>query len=65
MVNTSLLSRKEAAHYLGVAEATLASWKSQGRYGLPVVMVGRLPRYRRDDLDAWLASRTVSVAIAA
>ena len=59
---TRLLNRKEAAEYLGLAENTLAVWKSTRRYDLPVVMVGRLPRYRQSDLDSWLASRTVGVA---
>ncbi len=36
-----LLSRKEAAAYLGVAEQTLAIWKTTGRYSLPVVKIGR------------------------
>lgn len=58
-----LLNRKQAAEYLGLAENTLAVWKSTTRrYDLPVVMVGRLPRYRQSDLDSWLASRTVGVA---
>ncbi len=56
----NLLSRKEAASYLGVAEQTLAIWKTTKRYNLPVVKVGRLVRYKQADLDAFIASRTVS-----
>ena len=41
-----LLTRKEAAEYLGVKELTLALWKSTKRYDLPVVKVGRLAKYR-------------------
>lgn len=52
-----LLSRKEAAAYLGVTEQTLAVWKSTKRYNLPAFQVGRLVKYDRRDLDAWLASR--------
>ncbi len=52
-----LLSRKEAAAYLGVAEQTLAIWKTTGRYSLPVVKIGRLAKYRKSDLDAFIASR--------
>lgn len=51
---TDLLSRKEAAVYLGVAEGTLAVWKSTGRYKLPILKIGRLVRYRIADLDAFL-----------
>jgi excisionase family DNA binding protein len=54
-----LLSRKEAAAYLGVTEQTLAIWKCTKRYALPVVKVGRLVRYKRTDLDAFITKRTV------
>lgn len=57
-VNPALLSRKEAAVYLGVSEQTLAIWKSTGRYALPVVKVGRLAKYRRSDLDGFLERNT-------
>jgi excisionase family DNA binding protein len=53
-----LMSRAEAADYIGVKAQTLAVWACAGRYGLPFVKVGRLCRYRRSDLDAWLARRT-------
>lgn len=56
---SDLLTRQEAAKYIGVEPETLAVWKCTGRYNLPCVMVGRLPRYRKSDLDAWLTSRTV------
>lgn len=50
-----LLSRREAANYLGVGERTLANWKCAKRYGLPVVKIGRLAKYRRSDLDLFIA----------
>jgi len=53
-----LLTRDQAAAYLGVSVGTLAVWATTGRYSLPVVKVGRLVRYRRTDLDAWLDERT-------
>lgn len=52
-----LLTVNEAAIYLGVAVQTLHNWRSTGRYRLPCLRVGRLVRYRRSDLDAWLESR--------
>lgn len=55
--NHELLTRKEAAAYLGVAEKTLAMWKWSGRYGLPFVKIGRLVKYRKSDLDAFIAQR--------
>jgi excisionase family DNA binding protein len=54
-----LLTRKEAAEILGVKPETLTVWKSRRRYNLPVVKVGRLVRYRYDDLMAFIARRTV------
>jgi excisionase family DNA binding protein len=53
-----LLNRKEAAEFLGIKEMTLAIWQSTKRYGLPVVKVGRLVRYRRSDLLAFIENRT-------
>ena len=55
-----LLTRNAAAEYIGVKPQTLAVWATTGRYNLPVVHVGRLVRYRREDLDAFLASRTAT-----
>lgn len=55
-----LLSRKEAAAYLGVAEQTLALWKCTGRYGLKCVKIGRLVKYRKQDLDAFIGKNLVS-----
>jgi excisionase family DNA binding protein len=49
----------EAAAYLGIAFSTLSTWRCTKRYPLPYIKVGRSVRYRRADLDAFLASRTV------
>ena len=51
-----LLSRREAAAYLGVTEQTLAIWKCTGRQSLPCVKIGRLVKYRLADLDAFITS---------
>ena len=59
---SKLLTRTEAAEYLGVRAQTLATWHVTGRYHLPVVKVGRSVRYRLADLEAWLASRTIGAA---
>jgi excisionase family DNA binding protein len=55
--DNELLSRREAAAYLGIAENTLAIWKSSGRYNLPYIKLGRLVKYRRVDLDAFIMNR--------
>jgi|JI6StandDraft_1071083.scaffolds.fasta_scaffold862619_1 predicted DNA-binding transcriptional regulator AlpA len=52
-----LLSRKEAANFLGLKESTLATWKSTKRQYLPVVKVGRLARYRMSDLLDYINNR--------
>lgn len=54
-----LLTRKQAAHYLGIAVSTLAIWASVKRYNLPYVKIGHLVKYRRVDLDDFIKSRTV------
>ena len=51
---------KSAAEVLGVKASTLGHWRSVGRYDLQYMKVGRLVRYRLDDLAAFLASRTCS-----
>ncbi len=53
-----LLTPPEAAAYIGVTENTLSVWRCVGRYAIPFIKVGRLVRYRRSDLEAWLESRT-------
>jgi excisionase family DNA binding protein len=54
---SELMTRKEAAIYLGVSEMTLAIWKSTGRYSVRVYKIGRLAKYKKSDLDAFIASR--------
>lgn len=61
-MNANLVPPKEAANYLHVKDSTLAAWRSEGRYNLPFVKVGRRVFYRREDLDAFLMSRTHTVA---
>ncbi len=58
---SDLLSRREAAKYLGVAEQTLAVWKCNKRVDIPVIQVGRLIKYRRTDLDRFLNANTVGI----
>ena len=53
-----LLDDKAAAAHLQVSPGTLSVWRSTGRYNLPFLKIGRKVRYRRSDLDAWMAART-------
>ena len=43
---------------LGISPVTATKWRA-GAMGPPFIKVGRLVRYRRADVDAWLESRTV------
>ena len=53
-----LLSANEAAEILGVHASTLATWRCIHTYQLPYVKVGRLVKYRRSDVEAFIDSRT-------
>ena len=57
-----LLSRAEAATYLGIKPQTMAVWASTKRYPIPFVKVGRLVRYRKQDLDAFITARSVGAS---
>lgn len=53
-----LLSPNEAARILGVTEAALSRFRYEGR-GPAFVRVGKLVRYSREDLMAWIKGQTV------
>ena len=59
-LNPELLTQVEAAAFLGLEAKTLAVWRSTKRYPLSYVKVGRLIRYYKADLIAFLESRRVS-----
>ena len=54
LLKECLLTRKQAAEFLGVKEHTLAVWACSKRYDLPYVKVGRLVKYRYSDLLAFV-----------
>ncbi len=52
-----VMDRRDAARYLGLAHATLATLATRGG-GPPFLRYSaRCVRYRRADLDAWMAAR--------
>lgn len=54
--SSDLLNEKEVAIELGIAAGTLRNWRSL-RIGIPYVKLGkRAVRYRRADVDAFIAS---------
>ena len=56
---SDLLTREQAAQYLGLKPQTMSVWACTKRYGLPYLKVGSLVRYRRADLDGFLEARTI------
>jgi len=57
-MDAKLLTSDDVADILGVDPHTLAGWRCTGRYDLPYVKTGRLARYRRTDVDAFIEKRT-------
>ena len=55
----TLVNRAEAAAYLGVSKGTLEVWACTKRYPLPYVKIGRLVKYRKSVLRAFIKSRTI------
>ena len=58
------LTTSEAAHFLHVQPATLEQWRWNGR-GPNFVKIGRVCRYRLQDLEAFLEARIFSSTTAA
>jgi len=50
-----LLSIEETADFLGISKNTLYEWIVQKR--IPHLKVGRLVKFRREELDEWLKKR--------
>jgi excisionase family DNA binding protein len=60
MNDLQLLTTKQVSKLLGISEQTLAIWRSNKRYSLAYVKVGRYVRYRLSDVMSFVQSRTVS-----
>lgn len=52
----ALLTPRECGTLLGIGARTLANWRCEG-FGPPFSKVGSRVRYRKEDVDAWVASR--------
>ncbi len=55
------LPPRAVAELLNVAEGTLAAWRSSGRVPLPYLKFGGLVRYRRSDVEAFVAANVRNV----
>ncbi len=51
-----LLNTAEAAQYIGITPGTLEVWRCVKRHDIAHLKIGRLIRYRKTDLDTFLAS---------
>lgn len=58
-----IFSNTVAAEYIGVTPRTLEVWRCTKRYQIPFIKVGRLVKYRKSALDAFLESRTVGAEV--
>ena len=56
-----MMTRREAAAYLGLRPATLEAWASRGSVNLPFSKLGRLVRYRKRDLDGFIEANRSTV----
>ena len=55
MADEQLMSVKDVAEYLKVDMSTVYLWSQRGQ--MPAMKVGRMWRYRRAEIDAWLDQR--------
>ena len=60
MVEDRWLSVDEIAGYLGVKRDTVYKWID--RKNMPAHKVGRLWKYRKDEIDQWVRSGSTGVA---
>lgn len=57
----TLLTREQVAAMLGIKSQTLAKWACTHRHNLPFVKIGSAVRYRRNDVEAFIAQQTVVI----
>lgn len=63
VTSSSLIDEKQLCAELGISSVTATKWRAKAA-GPPFIKVGRLVRYRRADVEAWLASRTIGRRLA-
>ena len=51
------LSVQQAATYLGLSKSQLDVWRSHGCGGPPFYKYGHLVKYKRSELDGWMAAK--------
>ena len=56
--SNQLLNQNQAAEFLGVSKGTLEVWACTKRYNLKYLKIGRLVKYRMQDLLNFLEEQT-------
>jgi predicted DNA-binding transcriptional regulator AlpA len=59
MQNDSAMDYRATASYIGCSIAALRQWKRLGK-GPSYYKIGKLVRYRQNDVDSWLAKRLIA-----
>ena len=54
-IEDNYISIDEAAEYLGIKTVTLRNWIKK-KLDLPVHRIGKLWKFKRSELDEWIAS---------
>lgn len=57
---TEFLDERSLCALLAISSVTATKWRAKAK-GPPFIKVGRLVRYRRSDVDAWLRTNTVGL----
>jgi predicted DNA-binding transcriptional regulator AlpA len=58
MKDDQLMSTKQVSAYMGVAVSTLIMYRAMGEGPPYIKIMRRMVRYRKGDLDIWLAAQT-------
>jgi len=61
VIMSRLLTMDEASEYLGISKLTLYGWVSARKLGF--VKVGRLVKFKQQDLDKWIDQHTVKARV--
>ena len=59
MTENNLMTRVEAAKYLGLTVHTLAAWATETPLRLPMIKMGSRVMYKKSDLDSFVESSRI------
>lgn len=59
-IGEPLITDVEAAPLVGLALQTIRNDRINRRFGIPFYRLGKSIRYKRSDLEAWVAKRAVA-----